>query len=230
MDTNYTITAVEYLKSGGVSRISIDRGYDYNCNLTGDCRITRAAPQISEITMSGLNIKSQTVDGNDVIDTTKKIKRGHLYVSIPNIKHTVKINNGMDTYLQGNIKKIICMAPTYNTTCSASTYDPVVVNSLVLNIPSNAEVPELVYVISNDGETLIENTSADMCEYIRAFSKYSKIYVPNQLVDKFKNSDGWFMFSRNIFPMSQRRILDTNKQYGIESDVPYEFYNDLNPS
>lgn len=172
-----------------------------------------------ELELECKNVAESTdASGNTIIklytgtDESAEYKKT-IFIYSPNIKHSVWIKPSYDAYLKGNIKKIVALNMEH-TEASGSTLEPAFINSLTLDIPSNSDVPKLIYKIY---ESDVDDT--DMCTYLNVFDKKCKIYVPNSMVDKFKNSDEWFIFARNIYPISSKRVLDSNKQWGIESDI-----------
>ena len=96
--------------------------------------------------------------------------------------------------------------------------------SLVLNI-SAIEIPEVIFRIklwepNYTGSTETDFTYTDRCEFY-PFSETANIYVPNDKVQKFKDSDSWYIYGRKIKSISSQKTSEENAALGIIGDTKW---------
>lgn len=143
-------------------------------------------------------------------------------VVLPICKGDVKINGK-------NIKKIIIERVGMRldgVTPEKLALEGGIEGSLVLNI-SAIEIPEVIFRIKlwekgYAGSTETDYDYTDRCLFY-PFSETANIYVPNDKVQKFKDSDSWYIYGRKIKSISSQKTSEENAALGIVGDTKWNF-------
>jgi len=126
-------------------------------------------------------------------------------LELPLCRGDIKINGG-------NIKKIIIGA--------FKGEDFGIAGSVILNI-KNTTVPELIFRKYYTSTPPDDIDYTDRCRFY-PFFQASNIYVPSNLVAKFKDSNDWFYYSKNIKDIATQKNSQDNSDLGIIGDTDFK--------
>lgn len=129
-------------------------------------------------------------------------------IELPLCRGDIKINGS-------NIKKIIIGAS--NGTAFG------IAGSVILDIKGTT-VPELIYreYLTGTVTPYYDRDYTNRCEFY-PFSQASNIYVPSNLVAKFKDSNDWFYYSKTIKDIATQKNSQDNSDLGIIGDTDFNF-------
>ena len=127
-------------------------------------------------------------------------------IELPLCRGDIKINGG-------NIKKIIIGAHY--------TEDIGIAGSVILDIKGTT-APELIFreYYTGTQKPYDDIDYTDRCEFY-PFSQASNIYVPSNLVAKFKDSNDWFYYSKTIKDIATQKNSQVNSDLGIIGDTSF---------
>lgn len=128
-------------------------------------------------------------------------------IELPLCRGDIKINGS-------NIKKIIIGA--------SNGTDFGIAGSVILDIKGTT-VPELIYreYLTGTQKPYYDRDYTDRCQFY-PFSQASNIYVPSNLVAKFKDSNDWFYYSKTIKDIATQKNSQDNSDLGIIGDTDFK--------
>ena len=144
-------------------------------------------------------------------------------ITLPICYGDVKINGG-------DVKKIIIQAEAINGSGSGTNEEIArqggIHGSLILNIASTIP-PQVIFRIHrrNIDTGVYTDTDYDYTDrcLFYPFSETANIYVANDKVQKYKDSDSWYIYGRKIQSISSQKTSEENASLAIIGDTVWNF-------